>query len=209
MHPKKMTKIIISIIGVLSLFFLNTALADPTASANLTQTLENLKTFQADFTQLIQDKHGNTLQESSGRMALKRPGLFRWDTLKPNQQLIIADGKSIWIYDKDLQEVTKQKQNENSQSPGLLLSDSVEHLSKRFDVTSSDNSDFTLTPVKKDLFQSVALLFDSQGTLTNMTLKDNLGQITQIQFNHVSANKTLPPNLFKFTPPKNTDVITG
>ncbi|HEV2614411.1 MAG TPA: outer membrane lipoprotein chaperone LolA [Gammaproteobacteria bacterium] len=203
-------KIIVGfLIGFLGCSYLNTALADPTASANLTQLLQNLKTFTADFSQVIQDNHGNALQESSGRVALERPGHFRWNTLKPNQQLIVADGKYIWIYDKDLQEVQQKKQTEDTQSPALLLSDSVVHLTKRFSVTSPDKNDFKLVPVKKDLFQSVELIFNSQGTLTTMTLHDNLGQTTQIQFTHTATNQSLPSNLFKFTPPKNTDVITG
>jgi outer membrane lipoprotein carrier protein len=201
--------IIIGLINFLSLFFINTAFADQASSQQLTRLLQNLKTYSADFDQVIQDRHGNTIQESTGRMALQRPGLFRWDTLKPNQQLIVADGKNIWIYDKDLQEVTKKKQTEDKQSPGLLLSDSVDHLAKRFNVSSPGTNDFKLTPVKSDLFKSVELIFDKSGQLTNMTLNDNIGQTTNIQFTHISANASLSSNLFKFQPPKDTDVVQG
>lgn len=197
------------ILGLLGVVFLNTALADQSASEQLTQLLQNLKTYQANFDQVIQDKHGTTIQESTGKMALQRPGRFRWETLKPNQQLIVADGKYIWVYDKDLQEVTQKKQTADAQSPGLLLSDSVIHLAKRFSVSLPDTNDFKLVPVKQDLFKSVELFFDPKGSLTKMILQDNIGQTTKIQFAHTSANTSLSPSLFKFTPPKNTDVVQG
>jgi chaperone LolA len=93
-------KIIIT--SVFGLFFINSAFANQSDTHQLTQLLGNLKTYQADFDQVIQDKRGQTIQESTGRMALKRPGLFRWDTLKPNQQLIIADGKTCKKSPKNL-----------------------------------------------------------------------------------------------------------
>lgn len=202
-------KILAGLAGIISSFFIHSAYANPAASNQLTQLLQNLKTFSADFNQVIQDKNGNTIQESHGKMALQRPGRFRWNTLKPNQQLIVADGKTIWIYDKDLQEVTKKKQTEDTQSPALLLSDSVDHLAQRFNVSSLSTNDFELTPVRSDLFKSVELVFNKKGTLTNMTLNDNLGQHTQIQFTHAFANTSLPSTLFTFHPPKDADVVQG
>ena len=196
-------------LGLLTLGFINTAFADQTANANLTKLLENLKTFQANFDQVIQDKRGTAMQESTGKMALQRPGRFRWETLTPNQQLIVADGKIIWVYDKDLQEVTKKKQTESAASPGLLLSASVGNLAKHYDVSSLGKNDFKLAPIKHDLFKSVELLFDDNGTLTQMIMHDNIGQTTQIQFSHVSTNQSLSSSLFTFRPPKNIDVIQG
>lgn len=197
------------ILSLLTLGFINNALADQTANANLTKLLENLKTFQANFDQVIQNKRGTTMQESTGKMALQRPGRFRWETLTPNQQLIVADGKIIWVYDKDLQEVTKKKQTESASSPGLLLSASVDNLAKRYNVSALSKNDFKLAPFKHDLFKSVELLFDDNGKLTQMVMHDNIGQTTQIQFTHVSTNKSLSSSLFTFVPPKNIDVMQG
>lgn len=191
------------------LLFINLAFAQ-SSSNQLSDLLQNLQTFQANFSQVIQDKAGSTLSQSQGKMALKRPGLFRWDTQKPNQQLIIADGKTIWIYDKDLEQITKQKQNASANTPGLLLSDSVSHLMSRFSIESTGtekNNIFKLIPKNKEaLFQSVQLIFD-QRILKQMILYDNLGQITQITFSHAKANQDLPEELFRFRAPKNIEVV--
>jgi outer membrane lipoprotein carrier protein len=181
------------------------------ATMQLTTLLQNLHTMQANFAQVINDNNGNIVQQSSGRMALQRPGLFRWDTSQPNQQLIIADGKNIWIYDKDLAQITKQRQNTSANAPGLLLSDSVDQLAKRFRIEAMNNnpSAFKLIPVQRDLFQSVVLAFSPNGQLQQMILHDNLGQITQIDFTNVTVNNSLSANLFHFQPPPGVDVVSG
>lgn len=173
----------------------------------LSEHLTSLKTFQADFLQLVKDKNGNVLQQSQGKMALKRPGLFRWETISPNQQLIIADGKNIWIDDKDLAQVTKQKQHSAHHTPGLLLSEPVNQIMSQFTLLQEDNNVFKLTPKgSREIFQSVTLIFQGQN-LKSMMIQDSLGQLTTIQFSHSKINQDLPKNVFEFTPPKNADVI--
>jgi outer membrane lipoprotein carrier protein len=202
-------KIILSITTFFFVFLMNTAFAQ-TPGDQLSNLLQNLQTFQADFSQKIQDKAGSTLSQSQGKMALKRPGLFRWETQRPNQQLIIADGKTIWIYDKDLEQITKQKQNASANTPGLLLSDSVSHLIKRFYIKSTvTNNDtvFELIPKSKEaLFQSVQLVFDKTD-LKQMILFDNLGQMTKISFSHIKANQELSQDLFHFRAPSHIEVV--
>jgi len=181
-----------------------------TAADNLGSKLSNIKTFQANFSQTVEDKNGNALQQSHGKMALMRPGLFRWETLSPNQQLIIADGKTIWIIDKDLAQVTKQKQNSANNAPGLLLSDSVNHIVSQFTIISEnkENSLFKLIPKgKKDLFQSIELFFNNNN-LSKMVLYDGLGQITVITFMQNQNNTNISRQLFVYSPPRNID-ITG
>jgi len=197
------------ILFIITLFFFNMAFAQSPGD-QLADLLQNLHTFRANFSQVIRDKAGTTLSQSQGKMALKRPGLFRWETQRPNQQLIIADGKTIWIYDKDLQQIARQNQNASANTPGLLLSDSVSHLMTRFSIESTGsekNNTFNLMPRGKEvLFQSVQLVFD-QKILKQMILYDNLGQITQITFSNVRANQYLPQDLFRFHAPKNIEVM--
>lgn len=194
--------------------FAQTISANASASTTLTSILQNIQTMQADFQQTIQDGRGNTMQQSQGKMDLQRPGLFRWETTQPNQQLIIADSQFIWIYDKDLQQVTKQKQISSTNAPGLLLSDSVSHLAQRFNIrnlatTDNNTQQFILTPkASQDLFKSVQLTF-SNGILQQMILHDNLGQITQISFTDVNNNINLSHRLFQFIPPAGVDVVTS
>ena len=57
-------------------------------------------------------RNGQTIDEASGTLAISRPDRFRWDYRKPYQQVIVADGTRIWIYDSDLEQVTVRKLDE-------------------------------------------------------------------------------------------------
>lgn len=176
--------------------------------------LNNFHSMSAQFDQTIIDSHGNAIQQSSGQMDLQRPGKFRWDTLRPNAQLALADGKNIWVFDSQLQQVTRQTQIAANNSPGALLSGDVTRLSNEFNISSLSpiaNTDqgFNLVPKNKDvLFQSVELYFN-HGLLRSMRLKDNLDQTTVVQFHQVKNNLALNPSLFRFVPPKGVDVVMG
>src|SRR3990167_5239597 len=78
----------------------------------LQKKLNTLQSMRANFTQVIYVKQ-REISHSDGNMALQRPGHFRWQTKNPMAQIIVADGKKIWIYDVDLEQVTVKDQNKN------------------------------------------------------------------------------------------------
>ena len=76
-------------------------------------SIEMLKAFlqqttagKAHFAQIIVDKNLKQLQQATGTMQFARPGRFRWEYDKPYEQTIVGDGSRLWIYDKDLNQVT-------------------------------------------------------------------------------------------------------
>ena len=79
------------------------AQADETESiARLTKLLTQAQTITGSFSQLSLDGSGVNLQETTGKMALKRPGLMRWHTDPPLEQLLVSNGQKVWLYDPDL-----------------------------------------------------------------------------------------------------------
>lgn len=189
-----------------------TCFADDSAK-QLLAILTPLQTMQADFQQSILDKNGRVLEQTSGKMALLRPGKFSWDTQKPAHQLLIADGTKIWLYDESLKQVTVQPQTKKAASPVMLLSDPTSSLIEQFSVCCAKKSQaqltFTLTPKDKAaMFQHAELSFKS-GQLNQMQLFDNLGQRTMIKFSQVKTNVPLSPSLFAFVAPKGVDVVVG
>ena len=71
------------------------------------------------------DKNGKTIQSASGKLVFSRPGKFRWDYQKPYEQLIVGDGKKLWVYDKELNQVTVKKlEGALGSSPAALLAGS-------------------------------------------------------------------------------------
>jgi outer membrane lipoprotein carrier protein len=209
---KSMTYFFKKLFLIIVLSGLSNVYAADTASADLTQLLNNVRTMRGGFVQLISDTKGKLLNQTSGRMALQRPGKFRWETIKPNEQLIVTNGKKIWIYDPDLEQVTiRYLSKEAGETPALLLSNTNDTLARDFRVqalpSNSTTRWFLLTPKDKgSVFASIKLAFEQQ-QIKQMQLQDHLGHITRIQFNHVVINSALSPSLFMFKPPANVDTI--
>lgn len=181
-----------------------------TPENQLNSLLSNFHSMSANFKQNASIKKG-TGKTSSGSMAIQRPGKFRWEIAQPNHQIIIADGKNLWIYDVDLEQATKKKLTKDTNSPAILLSGSTSAIEKRFKITSfrerGDRLHFQLKPKQNhDMFQSVELEFINQ-MLSIMSVNDNLGSKTTFYFSNVKVNPRLSPKLFIFQAPKNVDVL--
>lgn len=199
------------------LFFLGFMLclisSQAVAEDQLSHLLNNLHTSRANFTQTVMSAKGQILQQVSGKMTIQRPGHFRWEVMRPNRQLLIADGQRIWFYDIDLQQVTIQKQKTtDTDSPAALLSGSPNNLTQQFVIHPlMDVQGFTLFPKNKNaLFQSITLIFQ-KNYLREMRLIDKLGQQTVINFSQVELNPSLPAQTFHFIIPKdkNIEIVKG
>lgn len=201
-----------------TIFYWTTAIAQSTPTSpqqELTSLLSQFNAMSAQFTQIVYDAKKRPLQTSSGTMALQRPGKFRWEVTQPNPQLLIANGKFLWIYDKDLAQATRQKFDaSNSNSAAMLLSGSVADVQTRFNITYPKKNPgpgqwFLLTPQhNKDMFQWVQLHFVN-GVLASMRLADNLDTLTDFQFRKVVINPSLNAKLFTFKAPKGVAVINN
>ncbi len=181
------------------------------AVARMQAFLSRVHSLKADFTQVVLDANLQTIKQSSGTLALKRPNRFRWDYAAPNREIIDADGTRVWMYDVELQQVTvKPLTGTLAASPAVLLAGSND-AQQNFIVKNlgmENGLDWVgVTPKVKDTdFDSVKLGF--RGNLVAvMELKDALGNLTRITFSHVQVNPALPDSLFKFTPPPGADVI--
>jgi outer membrane lipoprotein carrier protein len=75
-------------------------LAEAGAVDQLHQFLNSTRTLKAEFSQMVVAKNGRKPQQSSGVVAISRPGKLRWDIQKPYPQLVVGDGEKIWIYDR-------------------------------------------------------------------------------------------------------------
>jgi len=185
--------------------------ADSGGVARMHAFLEDVHSLRADFTQVVLDSNLRQVKQSNGTLIIKRPGRFRWDYAKPNPQVIVADGKRLWLYDVDLQQVTVKPLNDTlAASPAVLLSGSND-VEKSFSVEDLGKKDglqwVNLVPKVKDTdFTQVQLGFKGDDVAV-MELKDSLGNLTRISFSKLQRNVALKDDAFDFTPPKGTDVI--
>lgn len=188
-----------------------TALAQQ-AAEELVRLLAPVRSFQANFVQSVIDAKGNRLQDALGEIKVKRPNLFYWKTDPPLEQVIVSDGREIWIYDPDLEQVTvKPLQEDIQNTPALLLSGEVKDLEKSYRIeripAQGERKQFRLVPKGNDsLFELLVLLFQDEH-LVEMRLLDSLGQSTLISFANVRLNEEIPAATFEFQIPPGVDLF--
>ncbi len=199
------------------------AASEQQATAQLIKQLGGIKSLTANFEQTTKatdagktaPKKGLTAQHMNqkfkGLMKVERPGKFYWQTTSPSKQTIVTSGRTVWIYDPDLQQAVRQSLDEQvANTPALLLSGNTQQIMNAYKITMPDAAKtyYTLYPKQKDgAFQSLTISFGVKNAPTLMILKDSLGQTTTIRFNDVKVNAAIPAATFNFVPPKGTDVI--
>jgi outer membrane lipoprotein carrier protein len=198
----------------LSLLLLSTSLAFATTDdgyERVERYLSSLQGLQAEFKQTLTDGAGQVAGQSSGMLAILRPNRFRWDYRQPHEQLIVADGSRIWMYDPDLAQVTVRRLDQSlSATPAMLLSGEGK-LSDNFTLTKTSEDTVAqwvmMEPRRNDTdFKWVRLGFVGD-VLKFMQLADKLGQITTLEFSNVERNPPLDPSRFTFRVPPGADVI--
>jgi outer membrane lipoprotein carrier protein len=173
--------------------------------------LQGLEGLQAQFKQVLTDRGGQAIDEASGTLSIRRPDRFRWDYREPYEQVIVADGSRIWLYDSDLEQVTVRKLDDTlSATPAMLLSGRG-NLEDNFTVTQVSGEGAVqwvrMEPKRDDTdFKWVRLGFEGT-VLKFMQLADKLGQTTNLEFSKVERNPPLDPSRFTFTVPPGADVI--
>ncbi len=186
--------------------------AEPDALTRLGERLGPLRSMQARFAQTVYDDSNEPLQSSEGTMVVQRSDRLRWETTSPFSYLIVTDGVTLWRYDADLEQATRQPFNgELANTPALILGGDMAKIARHYEVSweqSSDGELFTLLPRSKEaLFRQLQLKF-SKGGVSELLLRDNLDQRTEIRFFSLVVNPTLTAKTFQFTPPTGVDVIT-
>ncbi len=186
-------------------------LAHAGAIEQLRGFLNDTRSYKADFEQAVIARNGRKPQESSGTLAILRPGKLRWEILKPYPQLVVGDGERVWIHDPELQQVTIRKVGQAmGSSPAALLAGNNE-LEKNFTLREAGEADGLVwveaTPKNAESgFEKVRLGMAGR-ELKAMALYDNFGQTTHIRLLRAERNPSLAAGLFRFTPPAGSDVI--
>lgn len=200
------------LLRVLTLLFLSSATAHASAPTSLERFFNDVHTYTAHFQQVVLDEDHKMLQESSGTLSIERPGKFRWDYDTPYQQQIVGDGKKVWIYDVELQQVTVRRMTGAlGNTPALLLAGKA-GLKPNFTIINLERQGkldwVKMVPKIRDGgFEDIRVGFEN-GVIRILELVDGFGQTTRITLSDASENKKIDAKRFVFVPPKGVDVIT-
>ena len=181
-------------------------------------SIDRFKTFlrttqaaRASFEQRVQDRAGKVVQESRGKFVFLRPGRFRWEYAKPVDQLIVGDGERVWIYDRDLNQVTVRRLNAALGSTPAALLAGASDVEKSFELSEAGERDglewLEARPKDKEAgFERIRMGFGTAGVQA-MELTDHFGQTTMLRFTGLERNPKVDPAEFRFEPPKGADVL--
>lgn len=173
----------------------------------LTQT----QSARGEFTQRVEGKSGAVPQQSSGLFLFQRPGKFRWTYVKPYEQLIVSDGENLFLFDKDLNQVTVKKLTAAlPASPASILFGSNQ-FEKDFEVTDAGTRQglqwISAKPRGQDsTFEKIEIGFKDQLPAA-MILRDSFGQVTTLSFTRMERNTSASGENFKFVAPKGADIL--
>ncbi len=198
--------------GVVLLVALSMSLpAQADAVDELRAFLAQTKTARGEFTQQVTRGTAQAAPPSSGTFTFERPGKFRWTYRRPYEQVLVADGERLFLYDKDLNQVTVKKiAAALPASPASILFGGNE-FERDFVVRDDGVRDgvawLIATPRAKDSpFESIEIGF-RDGVPAAMQLKDSFGQVSRLTFSRFERNARVDAQLFRFVPPAGADVL--
>jgi outer membrane lipoprotein carrier protein len=180
------------------------------AEQRLKAALKSMDNLSAEFKQTLLDEDKNIVQQSSGTLALQRPGKFAWIYTEPFEQRIIADGSELWVYDVELDQVTVKPMDASISNAPIMILMKESDVTQQFNVIEVGQRKFLfwieLEPREKDLeYQRIFIGLDD-GQVRAMELQDQFGQSTQIVFDNLRVGVVHNPAIFKFVPPEGVDV---
>jgi outer membrane lipoprotein carrier protein len=199
------------------------AQAEPDNGA-LDRFLNGLSSLHTAFTQTVTDSKGQQVESGSGSLLVQRPGKFRWDytphaadsaaapAAAQRGQLLVADGKNLWFYDRELAQVSvKPVSAALSATPVMLLSGSAAQLHDAFEINAAGNHEgmdwVHVKPKSDEADFSGADLGFTRDQLARMIIHDRLGQTVRLDFSHGERNGHVDAGELQFKPPAGVDVI--
>ena len=199
------------VISFTGLAVTTTAIAADDARQRLDQFFTGVSSLKGNFNQQVFSKKGKIIQQSTGNISMLRPGKFRWVYKSPDPQTIVGNGKNIWVYDEDLEQVTIKPMSQALSSAPIALLTRMQKPEVQFKVDAITHNAagldwFKLTPHKKsNEFKFFEIGLDKNG-LRQMIMHDQLGQKTVLQLN-ARMNVPISGSTFYFKIPAGVDVI--
>lgn len=182
----------------------NLAAADE--KAQLREKLAKLHSLSAEFAQTVTDAQGEMLQQLRGKLTLQQPQKLYWQVYEPNENLLIADGTTLWQVDPFVEQVIAINQQQAiANNPMVLLTSNEAKDWQDFAVTRQQDK-WLVTALQQEAPIASLLLVFEQDSLTGFSLTDRQGQISQFVFSQIKQNQQVDPKLFIFTLPSGYDL---
>jgi outer membrane lipoprotein carrier protein len=205
-------------------------------STALDRYLDGMTSLRSAFTQTVTDARGTETEAGAGTLVVLRPGKFRWDyqpradaeaahtagtdsavsaaagAAGERGQLLVADGRNLWFYDRELSQVSVKPQTAAlTATPVMLLSGTAAQLHESFEIGAAGSHDgldwVSVKPRSAEADFSHAELGFARDRLARMVVKDRLGQTVVLDFSRSERNVRVDATELQFKAPAGVDVI--
>ncbi|MGF1690598.1 outer membrane lipoprotein chaperone LolA [Photobacterium kagoshimensis] len=185
---------------------LMTAAAWATPQQELSTRLDKVNAFSASFAQKVVSPEGDLLVEGEGDMAIKRPNLFRWNTLTPDENMLVSDGKTLWYYSPFIEQVTAMwLKDATEQTPFVLLTRNSDADWADYNVAQTADT-FTLTPKAANTSMGkFVVTVAKSGEVRGFSVIEQDGQRSQFTFSQFKKSEP-KASMFTFVPPKGVEL---
>ncbi len=206
LQPYRLLAVLAAVLVLSSLSF--AAVPPDDIVSKLQQKYETISTIEADFVQEATSKAMKRSDTSEGRVYFKKPGKMRWEYRKPLQDLIVSNGKTIWVYQPDLAQAIEKPFDAGASVLATDFLSGIGDLKKNFKVKVADNGTITLVPKDPgENIRKITLSLDPGGLVRKTTIDDAFGNETSITFKNLKTNTELKDSLFEFKPPKGVTIV--
>ncbi len=189
------------------LLFLVSPLYGATDASLLKEKLAKFEQINAEFSQLVSNAQGEILNESQGLLTISRPGKFRWQVTAPEEELIVSDGQTMWLYSPFVEQVTLiNLQDAIAGTPFILLSGANDQQWQKYRV-SKDNNVFTIEAADPQM-QNNRFIFEFNGTgnISRFVVIEEQGQRSEFKLTHKPISEKIGSDYFNFQIPADVEV---
>lgn len=182
--------------------------ASAEATDRLRQFQAQTQSLQGQFQQLIIEGNGLSDEESrSGDFWVERPDKIRWHYRQPYEQLIVADGTNVWLFDPDLEQVLVRELKPDSDDVAGLLLGSGDDLAQRFAINALGENRYRLLPLATESVIEQVIIEFQQQLIVSLEVRDKLGVTSRFEFLNLQSNSDIDPERFHFIPPNGVDIV--
>jgi outer membrane lipoprotein carrier protein len=187
----------------------------PPLLSEVEQAYAKAGTLAVDFSQTERIASMDRTKTSSGRILVKKPNKVRWEIQKPDQSLLVSDGRTFWFYTPPFDEgergqvIVRQASQVKSKLADALLSGNFRNL-KDMKIESKGKATFVLKPRRNaagDVKRAEVVVDPAKKHIEKVVLDFVGGNRTEIALTNVQLGVDAPDDRFRFEVPPNTDVL--
>jgi outer membrane lipoprotein carrier protein len=182
----------------------------------LQQRYQSVKDFTADFSQSYRGGVLRTRTVEQGTVSIKKPGLMRWEYVRPEKKEFVSDGHKTYLYiPQDRQVIVADAEAEGASTSSLFLAGKGD-ITRDFTASSAESPvqgtvGLKLTPRRRQPEYEYLVVAVDPGSLQirGLLTHDAQGGDSTLTFTNLKENQGISDKVFDFRIPRGVDVVNN